>query len=148
MSTHGLQGPTGRRGCVRFQVIEVLDYFVVRDNYALPIRLHADGELYDRNTRLQPHSGHYGTRQEAVEVARWLTERAAGYPYNMLMAEWPPEQYTIDEPLPCGGSRITEYDGRRVIGVDIEHGPNCKCHEARSAFDVLVDMPPALKLGN
>jgi hypothetical protein len=92
--SHGQQGPTGTRGSaplynVRFQIIEVLDYFVVRDNFALPVRLHADGQLYDRNTRLQPHSAHYATRQEAIEVAVWLTDRAAGYPFNMLMAEWP-----------------------------------------------------------
>jgi hypothetical protein len=34
-------------------------------------------------------SRYYKTRAEAIDVAVWLTDRAAGYPYNMLMAEWP-----------------------------------------------------------
>ena len=73
----------------RFEVLSVLDYFVVRDNHALPVRLHADGHMYDRNTRIQPHSEHYSDQRDAQAVADWLADRAAGYPYNMLMAKWP-----------------------------------------------------------
>ena len=82
---------------LRFEIIAVLDYFVVRDNHALPVRLHADGELYDCNTRLQPHSEHYEDRRDAQAVADWLADRRAGYPSLKKFeggANWPPADFS------------------------------------------------------
>lgn len=62
---------------------------IVCDTFALPVRLHAGGVLYNRYERHQPHSAYYASHEDAQAVADWLVERAAGYPYNPLMAEWP-----------------------------------------------------------
>lgn len=63
--------------------------YCVRDTWALPVRLHARGVLYNRYERRSPHSSYYAAEDEAIAVAQWLTERAAGYPYNPLMAAHP-----------------------------------------------------------
>jgi hypothetical protein len=47
-----------------------------------------------------PASQYYATRQEAIEVAVWLIDRAAGYPYNTLMAEWPSKTGEAFEDVP------------------------------------------------
>ena len=59
----------------------------VEDTFALPVRFHAGGQLFNRYERRQPHSAYYSTPLEALDVARWLTERAAGYPVNLLLCD-------------------------------------------------------------
>lgn len=63
--------------------------FIVCDNFARPVRLHAGGKLYGPTVRHQPHSRYYETRAEADALVEWLEDRTHGYPYNLLMAEWP-----------------------------------------------------------
>lgn len=67
--------------------------FIVADILALPVRLHADGVLYNRYERHQPHSHYYETRAEANTVRDWLEERAAGYPVNLVLADPMMEQW-------------------------------------------------------
>jgi len=60
---------------------------IVADTFALPVRFHANGILHNRYERHQPHSRYYATHEEAQAVADWLTERAAGYPVNLVLAD-------------------------------------------------------------
>jgi hypothetical protein len=57
--------------------------YIVRDNHSWPC-----ARRYRAKT-FQPHSQYYVTQAEAQHVADWLTERAAGYPWNPVMHEWP-----------------------------------------------------------
>jgi hypothetical protein len=75
----------------RFEIIHVPvpgGGFIVRDNYAMPIPLIAGGSRFKYN-RHQPHSRYYDTREDAIAVAMWLIERAAGYPPSRELVENP-----------------------------------------------------------
>jgi hypothetical protein len=62
---------------------------IVEDTMALAVRLHAGGVLYNRYERHQPHSAYYETADEALAVANWLADRAANYPFNLLLSDTP-----------------------------------------------------------
>lgn len=63
--------------------------YIVCDTWALPVRLHVGGVLYNRDTRHPPHSAYYDDPADALDVALWLTERAAGYPWNPALWDGP-----------------------------------------------------------
>lgn len=63
--------------------------FCVRDNCAIPVRLHANGILYNRRERHAPHSSYYATRAEAEALRVWLVDRYNRYLFNPLLAEAP-----------------------------------------------------------
>lgn len=63
--------------------------YIVCDTWALPVRLHADGVLYNRYERHAPHSHYYDTYEAAEAVATWLVDRVAGYPFNLALADSP-----------------------------------------------------------
>lgn len=98
MSGHGVEGPTGPRGVSparirtvmrlyesRFQIVHVPIAgagYCVRDNNRWQRRW---GQGY--TTPHLPHSSYYDTREEAVALAKWLAERATGYPVNLMLCE-------------------------------------------------------------
>ena len=61
--------------------------FIVCDTMGLLTRLHAGGVLYNRFERVQPRSAYYDTEADAQAVTDWLTERAAGYPVNLMLCD-------------------------------------------------------------
>lgn len=73
----------------RFEVVHVPvpdAGYIVRDNHSWPCK-----RRYRART-FQPHSQYYETAAEAQHVADWLADRAARYPWNPLMHEWPARQ--------------------------------------------------------
>lgn len=69
----------------RFQVIRVpvpAGGYCVRDNNRLQRRW---GLGF--TTKRQPHSSYYDTHADAAALAKWLAERAAGYPVNLALVE-------------------------------------------------------------